>query len=506
MPSKSLYRRLTVVAPLLVFVGATGSASQALAATINYTGSGKAVEVVGSPTVKLRNPTAFRIVASPSDTVNLTGKFASSDPRYSAIHVQSTSANVVVSRATVTGRSANPVGSYYGGQALVTAEWQTNLTVKDSTLTASNPNVIPTYSPSGEMTSAAANGRAIYVDSSDSLIVENNVFTNTGGINFNNGRYETGNGNGVISGSIRIVNNRATNIAGSISNGKGGYLPSNIDRAGKERNLYSSFAKIWKVKGAQSIEIGWNEITNNAYSSNPEDNINIFDTVGSADRPIRVHDNYVYGGWSPNPDDTTQVFNGGGIITDGSNAGTVAERNANGPQFVQITGNSVVNTSNYGIALAVGHDNFVDNNRILGTNEYKSKLGGNRVQWATGGGGLVVQDGLMWIAPHVGEPAAYFNNLARNNTVMWYAYSHWMRTGANLPDPSGVPNWTSANSYRNDTTINDCQDAAYSNVSCSGTTHRYPSGSTETAASIAAAELTYWRGKAAAAAQKIGPR
>src|SRR5207244_10739926 len=105
--------------------------------------------------------------------------------------------------------------------------------------------------------------------------------------------------------------------------------------------------------------IAWNEIINQPGDSAVEDNISIYLSSGTKDSPIRIHDNFIRGGY---PIDAARgKYSGGGIMLgDG-----VGDSPDDDPSFALASDNQVLDTVNYGIAISAGHDNAFERNRIV---------------------------------------------------------------------------------------------------------------------------------------------
>jgi hypothetical protein len=85
-----------------------------------------------------------------------------------------------------------------------------------------------------------------------------------------------------------------------------------------------------------------------------EDNINIYASSGTPGHPIRIHHNLIRGAYAYPPD--REGYSGGGIITDGCVS-----------RYVDIGNNTVLETSNHGIAMASGEAVAIHDNLVLGT-------------------------------------------------------------------------------------------------------------------------------------------
>src|SRR3954452_15676696 len=112
------------------------------------------------------------------------------------------------------------------------------------------------------------------------------------------------------------------------------------------------FLQFDKVSNVPGIDIGWNEVVNEAGKSRVEDNISIYKSSGSAASPMSIHDNYIQGAYTIKPaqadysDGTYSYdwsYSGGGIILGDGVGSTTAQD----PAYVKVFNNQVVSTTNY---------------------------------------------------------------------------------------------------------------------------------------------------------------
>ncbi|HEX8349151.1 MAG TPA: glycosyl hydrolase [Hymenobacter sp.] len=181
-------------------------------------------------------------------------------------------------------------------------------------------------------------GRFVDAYQSKQLVVEHNYLEHTTGILAN--RWS---GDGSAQQTLTIRYNQGLNCDGRFRNG------------GKE---HRSFVQLNTVQNLAGIDISFNEFRNEPNQSAVEDNINFYNSSGTAQSPARVHDNFVQGAY-PFPA-TDNHFTGTGITTDGdgiSFATTTAYLEAYDNQFVSIC-NAAMN-------IAAGHDVFYHDNRII---------------------------------------------------------------------------------------------------------------------------------------------
>jgi hypothetical protein len=142
--------------------------------------------------------------------------------------------------------------------------------------------------------------------------------------------------------TIRIRYNKAVNIDGRVY-------------GGKERVQFVQFNYRGEVPHA---EIAWNEVINEPGKSAVEDNINIYNSRGTASSPIRIHNNYIQGAF-PIPLSATQ-YSGGGIIMDSPGTDSLSST-----AYVQVFENQLVGLGNYCLGIAGGNNINIYNNRAI---------------------------------------------------------------------------------------------------------------------------------------------
>jgi hypothetical protein len=320
------------------------------------------------------------------------GTFESFDRNVPAITIQ-TSQPVVIENSILRGRGALISSSFA----------HSKITVRNTQGFGLNPNVL-----------GKAPGRFVDVENFDSMRIENCYLENTAGIYLLN--YA---GNRTASQSISIVDNKAKNIDGRRSNGTGGWLDYNTRTAKKRKSSSEDgmdlvqFVQFDKIQSVPGMEIAWNEVVNEPGNSRVEDNINIYQSSGTPSSALRIHDNYIQGAytikpWQSNTSDTSYnydwSFSGGGILLSdgvGSTAG-------GDPAFVRAFNNQIVSTTNYGIAIAAGHDNEFYNNRIVSSGLLPD------------GRAIANQNvgAYVWDSYSIGTKR-FYNNKSYNNLVGW---------------------------------------------------------------------------------------
>jgi hypothetical protein len=230
-----------------------------------------------------------------------------------------------------------------------------------------------------------APGRFLDVYRPSRLVVEHNDFTQTSGIVVN--RWS---GAGLAGPTLTVRYNRVRNIDGRWHDGKG--------------STRSSFLILNTVQHLPRVDIAFNEVINAPDKSLVEDNINLYNSSGTAQSPLHVHDNFVQGAY-PFPA-TADKFTGTGLTSDGD-AKTLEEAAG----FIEADHNQFVATGNAAMNLAAGHDIYYHHNRAVTSGTLP---GGQRFR--AGHAGLGVFN--YYHQP----PSVFFNNRVEQNTV---GYVSW---------------------------------------------------------------------------------
>jgi hypothetical protein len=274
-----------------------------------------------------------------------------------------------------------------GSGHLIQSHYQrANVTIRNVRAYGENPNV-----------AGKSAGRFANLEGAQNVVIENCYLENTAGIYLLD--FKGGNGGNGDANTIKIRRNRAKNIDGRKSDGKGGYQPGGEGAA----NLVQ-FVQFDKVRGLRDVEIAWNEVINEPGKSRVEDVISIYLSSGTKDSPIKIHDNFLRGAYPADP--ASEGFSGGGImLADGvSKAGPAGDS-----AFVEAFDNQVLDTTNYGVAISAGHDCSFYRNRIVsaGVLEGGRKIAGQNV------------GAYIWDSYKVGEER-FYNNAGRENVIGWY--------------------------------------------------------------------------------------
>ena len=146
-------------------------------------------------------------------------------------------------------------------------------------------------------------GRFIAATNARNIRAENNYLEHTTGFTI----YQFS-GDGSANQTVRILRNKVLDIDGRTRNGG---------------TVIANFVGLNTVRSVAGIEIAWNQVINEPNLSSVEDNINLYNSGGTAQSPARVHNNYVQGAY-PFPA-TATYFSGTGMTTDGNAVNSASE-------------------------------------------------------------------------------------------------------------------------------------------------------------------------------------
>lgn len=204
--------------------------------------------------------------------------------------------------------------------------------------------------------------RFLNIDQGATIVCENNTMIG-GGVYV----YQQATG-GMTECRVRF--NKARNIDGRLSDGAGGTVFERANTA----NVYfqaKQFIQMNDVRGATGVDIGWNEVINDPLISRPEDVINIYGSSGVSGDPIRVHDNYLRGGWPSRPFDV--YYSGGGIICDKGTATDWTDGATNATAWIDIDDNQIVGLVQHGISAPYANNVNARRNRIICPNKLQGR-------------------------------------------------------------------------------------------------------------------------------------
>ncbi|RYY08764.1 MAG: hypothetical protein EOO36_23325, partial [Cytophagaceae bacterium] len=218
------------------------------------------------------------------------------------------------------------------------------------------------------------------------LVIEHNAFAQTGGIVVD--RWHAA---GQAGSTLTVRYNRVRNVDGRWRDGQG--------------RTSCSFLILNTVQHLPGVDIAYNEVLNEPDKSLVEDNINLYNSSGTAQSPLHVHDNFVRGAY-PFPA-SADKFTGTGLTSDGD-AKTVEDAAA----FIEADHNQFVSTGNAAMNLAAGHDIYYHHNRAVTSGLLP---GGQRFR--------AVYAGLGVFNFYHQPTSVYFNNRVADNTVGYANFS-----------------------------------------------------------------------------------
>ena len=234
-----------------------------------------------------------------------------------------------------------------------------------------------------QSTDQTRHGRFLEVNSARSVVVEHNYFEHTAGIYI----YQWS-GDGTAGQTLTVRYNSARNMDGRYRDGGGTLV---------------SFLQLNGVPNLANIEVAWNQVINEPNNSLVEDNINFFNSGGTASSPARLHDNYIQGAY-PSPA-TSATYSGSGITLDGDGQAALTTT-----AYVEGYHNQVVSTC-AALNIAAGHNNYFHDNRLV-----------------TSG---LLPDGTKLVANYAAAgvwnyyerpPTVFYNNRFSNNVI---GFVHW---------------------------------------------------------------------------------
>jgi hypothetical protein len=253
-----------------------------------------------------------------------------------------------------------------------------NVTVTNTTGIATNPNILGTQK-----------GMFVHAESPINLLVQNcNIHQTSYGVFVHN--YS---GNFTSSQTIKILNNIFSNIDGRPSDGNGGYATSG--------SYSTASVELSGVQNLPNIEIGYNKMINFPYQGQVAQHVLMYSSSGTTASHLLIHDNYMQGLYPVRPG--VDGYSGGGVLMYGATTDTAATTTA----FVDVYNNTVVGSSNYGMAIAVGHDINIHNNKIISSGYLAD------CTFATVHGAVGIYNWNYFNSPNT----IFFNNIVQTNTI-----------------------------------------------------------------------------------------
>ncbi len=288
-----------------------------------------------------------------------TGAWRSTDRSTPAVSIR-TSEPVYIVDSFVTGR----------GDLIHSIQGSARITVVDTHGWGMNPNVHGKHI-----------GRFVYAYNFASVNLEGNYMQGTTGMVLNGNK---------AGGTVRIVGNRAMNIDGRLSDGAGGFL-------GGGKHHRAQFINLDKVQNVPGVEIAWNQVLNEPGKSRVEDNINLYQSSGTATSPIRIHNNLIQGAYNADPANDDNFAGGGILLGDGHD----------GSAYAHAYENVVIGTTNYGIAISGGHSQRIYNNRVLSAGVLPD------------GTAIAAQNVGIYIWDYHKAGSAFHSNSGEGNLIGW---------------------------------------------------------------------------------------
>jgi hypothetical protein len=185
--------------------------------------------------------------------------------------------------------------------------------------------------------------RFVALENFKNLVIENCHFQSSSGI-YIAGQYL---GNGTENETVRIRYNTARNVDGRTTTGSepAQFFQPNTFRPGS----YVAAGGVNYYNGVPHMKIQWNEVINAPGLTQVEDNINIYNTRGTATSPILIEDNFIKGAYYWNW--KSENFSGSGMIADspGADAGACTA-------YVKFRRNVVIGSNNNDYGVAGGTD------------------------------------------------------------------------------------------------------------------------------------------------------
>jgi hypothetical protein len=295
-------------------------------------------------------------------------------------------------------------------------------------ITFSGPLVITqggTYT--GHWQSANPAVAAVTINTSEPVNIENSVIVSAGNLIYGrniNGTISnvTGFGTGAkigkfldatVGSSLSITGNRMSNVWGirisgasagasaqiTIENNIGYNMVNDIGDAAHFIQLVNGIFPGATISGNVAIDA--------PFKSNVEDVINLYNARGTSANHIAVKNNTIMGAYPLNASGGS--YSGGGIIADGSGSATTATASA----YINIANNTVIDTTNYGVAIASGNNNTLTNNVVVSS----GILNGTTPVQAQNIGMYVWNVNKQ-------SPTAFFNDSAFGNQVFWMKVSN----------------------------------------------------------------------------------
>lgn len=288
-----------------------------------------------------------------------TGSWESRDAEVSAVEIK-TSEPVVIAHSNIRG----------AGRLIRSQGYAADITVRNTNGYGITPTPWKEYKKTRNF---------LVVDVFRNIVVENCYIENAAGINLGVS-YE---GDGTPQQTIKIRYNKVRNIDGRVH---GGWAIAN-------------FVGFNFRNPVRHAEIAWNQVINEPDESVVEDNINIYNTRGTPDFPIRIHNNYIQGAF-PLPASESS-YSGGGIISDSPETDSTQST-----AYLKVYENQLVGLGGYCIGIAGGnHIEVYDNRLVVAARHANDSF---YAFWTSG----------IWAKDYYGTGSTYANSMHHNTIAV----------------------------------------------------------------------------------------
>ncbi|GAA4380806.1 hypothetical protein [Hymenobacter koreensis] len=184
-----------------------------------------------------------------------------------------------------------------------------------------------------------ARGRFLSIVDARRLLIERNYLDHTTGI-----VVYRWSGDGSARQTLTVRHNQVRNIDGRHRNGGADATPS--------------FLGLNQVRGVANIDISYNEVVNEPNQCSTGDVVNFYNSSGTAQSPMRFHNNYVQGAY-PYPANGPR-YTGSGMTTDGDGESALTTT-----AYLDAYQNQFVSTCNAAMNIAAGHHIRYHHNRMV---------------------------------------------------------------------------------------------------------------------------------------------
>ncbi|MBB4742090.1 hypothetical protein BJY16_005549 [Actinoplanes octamycinicus] len=265
------------------------------------------------------------------------GRWASTDPAVAAVTIH-TSEPVVIENCSVRG-PGNLIAAWSTDRA---TQINMNVTVRNCHGEGLDPKV-----------PGRARGFFFKAVWPRRVVITDNEFSHTRGVHI------TGDRKPAAVSELVISRNRAVNTDGRVTTGRCDPHLNADPRPTSHGSCAGFFSATLGIIEPGRFEISWNEIINQPGQTDYTDIISVTGVAGKPGNPALVAHNYIQGAYAKDP----TAGNNGSMITCGdSSPGNPA---AHASRYLTCKNNTCVSFSNICIAIAEGHHNTMDGNRMI---------------------------------------------------------------------------------------------------------------------------------------------